>query len=493
MKSGIRAAFLSLLLVLAACSGDPTGGGPMDTLSCQADEDCPSGSCVAGQCVAFTPSDVGTAADESAPDAGGADLPGPTDLPGQDDASTGNDTVPPPDTTPTDVVVDLGSPDILVDPLQYTFTYLPGVSNPQTKNVSIYNQGKTALVITKLEWKELSSPEFKFMALPPLPKKLNPYDQATVTVVFQEKSPHGPAVMRIHSNDPDTPVAEVQFNSQSKAGDQPCISITPSYLNFGQVVRGETKSLPFQIVNCSSSFPLTVTAIKRSKFFGMELTKEFQIEPNPTFPIAIPANQAYPLNVTYTPGLAGMDSGYFSIVSTDPATPEAKLDVVGIGVPPPLEEIGLHIELEWDTDNCDVDLHFLKPGADLFDCDNDCFYANPNPDWDTKNDFLDDPFLDYDDVDGYGPENTNISEPKPGTYKVVMHYYNDSYEGTSGGPTNATVRVYSYGQLLQTFGPTLLKNTDKTWDVCTVDWPSAVIKPLGQVYDHGETNMCLPW
>jgi len=487
MKSIAALALFLAALTAAACSGDPTDKAPLDTLSCQVDEDCPSGSCVAGQCVSFTPSDVKFESDQSGPDADGPDAPGLPDSDTPPDVPGGDDVTPQPD------LVDTGSPDILVDPLQHTFTYLPGVSNPETKNVSIYNQGKAALVITKIEWKELSSPEFKFMALPPLPKKLNPYDQATVTVVFQEKSPHGPAVMRIHSNDPDTPVAEIQFNSQSKAGDQPCISITPSYLNFGQVVRGETKTLPFQIVNCSSSFPLTVTAIKRSKFFGMELTKEFQIEPTPNFPIAIPANAGYPLNVSYTPGLAGMDSGYFSIVSTDPTTPEAKLDVVGIGVPPPLEEIGLHIELEWDTDNCDVDLHFLKPGADLFDCDNDCFYANPNPDWDTKNDFLDDPFLDYDDVDGYGPENTNISEPKPGTYKIVMHYYNDSYEGTSGGPTEATVRVYSYGQLLQTFGPTLLQNTDKTWDVCTVDWPSANIKPLGQVYDHAETNMCLPW
>ncbi|MBM4354480.1 MAG: choice-of-anchor D domain-containing protein [Deltaproteobacteria bacterium] len=492
MKSASVSSLLLATLFAMACSDDPTGPqGPLDTLSCQGDEDCPSGSCVGGQCVSFTPSDVKEEADALQTDA-----PAPTDQgdqgPGTPDVPPAEDAVLPEEVKPQDVYVDTSVPDILVDPLKYTFSYLPGVQNPETKNVSIYNQGKGALVITKIEWAELSSPDFKFMALPPMPKKLNQYDQATVTVVFQDNK-HGPAVMRIHSNDPDTPVAEVQFNSQSKAEDQPCISITPSYLNFGQVVRGETKTLPFQIVNCSSTFPLTVTNIKRSKFFGMELTKEFQIEPSPNFPIAIPANSVYPLNVSYTPGLAGLDSGYFLIVSTDPTTPEAKLDVVGIGVPPPLEEIGLHIELEWDTDDCDVDLHFLKPGADLFDCDNDCFYANPNPDWDTKGDFLDDPFLDYDDVDGYGPENTNISEPKPGTYKVVMHYYKDNYEGYGGGSTNATVRIYSYGQLLQTFGPTLLKNTNKTWDVCTVDWPSATVKPLGQVYDHGETNVCLPW
>jgi len=479
-----------LLLLLAGCSSDAGSASGDVTPGCTTDDECPSGYCDDGTCVSILSGDA-TLEDviSGTKDSGGTADTGREPEP---DLGTAEDL---PTSPPEDNVEEppTGEPEISVDPLQHTFTYMPGVDNPQTKTVTIFNEGELSLNITKIEWKEYSSPEFTFMALPPLPKKLNPYEQTAVTVVFKEKSPHGPAYLLVHSDDPDEPVVETQFNSQSKTGDEPCIQILPGKLNFGQVVRGDKKSMEFQIVNCSSNLPLTITKVDRSKFFGMPLTDEFQIEPMPALPLTIAGNQASVQHVTYAPGLAGVDNGHFAFTSNDPALPTAKLDVYGVGVPPPLEEIGLHIELEWDQNSCDVDLHLLKPNATLFDCDDDCYYANMNPDWGTQGDTIDDPFLDYDDVDGYGPENTNLSEPQPGTYKVAMHYYNDSYEGWGGGSTKAIVRVYSYGQLLQEFGPKTLEYTDKTWDVCLVDWPGANITPLDNIYMAPDQPMCLPW
>jgi len=482
----------ALLFVAWSCSGDPTQNGQADATGCTDDEDCQNGTCVGGQCVTFwqdgdlvadngpeIPADRTTQPEDSrsTPD----DADSPEDLPEQ-----------PEDATQPDQTVE-GIPNIVVDPLQHTFTFMPGVVNPETKAVTILNDGKKSLVIEKMEWKEGSSPEFTFMALPPLPKKLNPYGQTSVTVVFKEKAPHVPGTLQIHSTDPDEPVVEVVFKSQSKTGDQPCIQISPASLNFGQVVRGTSKALPFDVVNCSEKLPVTVTDIKRSKFFGMPLTDEYQIEPAPQPPIPLAGNQAISFDMVYTPGLAGIDSGYFTFVNTDPATPEAKLDVYGVGIPPPLEDIGLHIELEWDQDDCDVDLHLVKPGGKLFDCKDDCYYANMNPDWGAPNDFIDDPFLDYDDVDGYGPENLNVSEPVPGTYKVTMHYYSDSYEGWGGSSTKATVRIYSYGNLLGEFGPKMLEYTDKTWDVCNFDWPGANVTVLDTIYMAPAQPVCFNW
>lgn len=430
------------------------------------------------------------------------DVPRPKDSTDSDGTPDTKDTTEPLDvketidTTPEDTVpVDPAAPDILVDPLAYTFTYVPGVVNPATTSVQICNQGTGTLKITGIQWADGSSPEFTFMALPPLPATVHPYDHTAVTVVFNEKAPHGPADLVITSNDSDSSEVLVHFNSQPIAEDQPCIQIQPSSLNFGQVERGDTKVLGFSIINCSSSSELQIVQVERSTFFGMPLTNEFQLVPTFPTPSMVGANQSMPWQLSYSPGLAGPDNGYFLFYNNDASQPQAKLDVSGIGVPPPLEEIGLHVELEWDTDNCDVDLHLLAPGGTFFDCDLDCHFGNPSPDWGTQGDVIDDPFLDYDDIDGYGPENTNINEPQPGTYKILLHYYNDKYEGIGGGPTYAIVRVYSYGQLLDQFGPQNLDHTNRNWDVCLVDWPSANITPLGNTYmvSSSDVGSCMPF
>jgi hypothetical protein len=488
-------------LAWLGCSGDPAGEEKEVAAACTTDEECPGGKCVAGTCVAIIGATDLTTADAGEPpadsvgpgDGGGtgndrSEPPGPDSATPPPDSATG-----PEDTGSVGPKPQDGDPDITVDPLQHMFTYMPGVVNPQTKAVTIFNEGTGSLMVSKIYWDEFSSAEFKFMALPPLPKKILPMQMTQLTVVFQEKAPHGPATLVIESDDPDEPVVSVAFSGQSKTGDEPCIKIEPSGLNFGQVVRGQSKTLPFQVVNCSTKLGLTVNKIERSKFFGMPLTSEFQIDPMPALPLVLAGNEVSQLQVTYTPMLAGLDSGHFIFHNSDPAVPQAKLEVKGVGVPPPLEDIGLHIELEWDTDNCDVDLHLVKPGGTLFDCQDDCYYADMNPDWGVAGSFLDDPFLDYDDVDGYGPENTNLSEPSPGTYLITMHYYNDSYEGFGGGPTNATVRVYSYGVLLQEFGPKSLEYTDKTWDVCKVDWPGANITVIDKIYMAPTQPVCFNW
>lgn len=486
MKNALTIVATLVFALGAGCSSSGTDT-PEDVVNaqCNADEQCPGGYCEDGSCVTLVSN-----ADILTPDGGTKDL-GETDIvePAEDSSEEPGDVTEEPadvDTPPA------GEPNIVVDPLSHTFTYLPGVDNPQTKTVTIANDGTLSLVIEKIEWVANSSPEFTLMAMPPLPKKLNPYQTTALTVIFKEKSPHGPATLRITSNDPDQGVVDINFYSQSKTGDEPCVQVLPGSLNFGQVVRGDVKSLTFDVVNCSSNLPVTVTKIERSQFFGMPLTDEFQIDPMPALPLTLPGNQKETLTMTYAPGLAGVDNGYFTFKVSDPALQSPKLDVYGVGVPPPLEEIGLHIEMEWDVDNSDVDMHLVKPGGQLFDCDDDCYYANMSPDWGNPGDTMDDPFLDYDDVDGYGPENTNISEPQPGTYKLFMHYYNDAYEGWSGGQTNVTVRIFSYGTLLGTFTEKLHQTND-VWDVANIDWPGANITVLGNLYDAPDQPMCLPW
>ncbi len=486
---------MSLFFSMAGCGADDKGNQEDNHPECVADWQCQGGRCIAGQCEEFRFAD--SESDGSVPTGDVKDNPdGSADEDLEEPADTTSDANPPPDVSPQpDVVKPSGGPDILVDPTAHMFTFIPGVVNPASMPVLIYNQGQTTLKIDKIYWEEGSSPEFSFMALPPLPSYVEPFKNTAVTVIFKESSPHGPATLVIESNDADTPVAKVQFTSQAKTAEMPCIQLQPSSLNFGQVVRGDSKPLPFKIINCSGSTVLNITSVVRSSFFGMPLTAEFQMNPQFPTPSVLGANQALDWEMVYSPGLAGVDSGYFTFKSNDPQQPEAKLNVNGVGVPPPLEEIGLHIEMEWDVDNSDVDLHLIAPGGEFFDCDTDCHFGNPSPDWGTPNVTLDDPFLDYDDVDGFGPENINLSEPTPGTYKVLLHYYNDSYDSWTGGATDCIVRIYSYNNLVAEYGPVKLDQTNRNWDVCLVEWPSLQMTTLGNTYmvSSSDINACLPF
>jgi hypothetical protein len=120
---------------------------------------------------------------------------------------------------------------------------------------------------------------------------------------------------------------------------------------------------------------------------------------------------------------------------------------------------GLRIEMNWDTDGTDMDTHLLRPlpeGTSWFD-DNDCYYGNCN---ESGGDILewgapgrdDNPRLDLDDVDGFGPENINVDDPQPGTYRVGIH----AFRGTG----TVTVRIYCGGSTTaprETFGPTTIR------------------------------------
>lgn len=114
---------------------------------------------------------------------------------------------------------------------------------------------------------------------------------------------------------------------------------------------------------------------------------------------------------------------------------------------------GLRVEMFWDTDGTDMDLHLLNPTATRWFSSDDCYYANclggrlswggPGPE--------DDPSLDLDNTSGRGPENINIDEPFPGTYRVGVHAFR--------GNGRVSVRIYCGGSTTEprvTFGPTAL-------------------------------------
>ncbi len=149
----------------------------------------------------------------------------------------------------------------------------------------------------------------------------------------------------------------------------------------------------------------------------------------------------------------------------------------------------IHIELSWNTNYTDLDLH-LSEGTDvpLFQMPGDCNYCNPNPNWGDGGSDQDDPTLQLDDIQGYGPENIVIPDPADGEYLVRVHYFEDN----GGGPTTATVRIY-LDQVLQGTWTQQLERND-VWTLGYVRWRNggkdAVVVELDEPVEPATERSC---
>lgn len=104
---------------------------------------------------------------------------------------------------------------------------------------------------------------------------------------------------------------------------------------------------------------------------------------------------------------------------------------------------GLRVEMFWNTGgSTDMDIHLGREEAMRWFSNDDCYYANCDAsDGEVLNWYSpgteDNPSLDLDDTNGFGPENINIEEPEPGVYTIGVH----AFSGRGG----VTVRVYCGG------------------------------------------------
>ncbi len=150
----------------------------------------------------------------------------------------------------------------------------------------------------------------------------------------------------------------------------------------------------------------------------------------------------------------------------------------------------VHIQLVWDTPNdpfqqdssgSDVDIHLLHPSGRWNEVPWDCFWQNMEPDWGVQRNGItgrdDDPSLDIDDVDGWGPENINYDNPENGrVFEVGVHYFSDHGYGASF----ATVRLYVGGALVLEQRRQRMRDQE-FWRVASISWPTGQITPINAV------------
>ncbi len=142
----------------------------------------------------------------------------------------------------------------------------------------------------------------------------------------------------------------------------------------------------------------------------------------------------------------------------------------------------IHVELVWDSDEADMDLHLAQAGYSLFEAGGDVSWCNESPEW-GESGAADNPTLEQ-DSEAYGPENIVIPEPANGNYDVRVHYYKDN----GSNRTDATVRIWLNGSLRSEY--TREMNHNDVWDVGYIRWPDAVFVPDDAELYKAETREC---
>jgi hypothetical protein len=152
------------------------------------------------------------------------------------------------------------------------------------------------------------------------------------------------------------------------------------------------------------------------------------------------------------------------------------------------------IELFWANPD-DMDLHLVRPqgqwsagGAAIYPntgSEDDCHFANSNPDWSVAGYSNDNPALDLDDINGLGPENINIVDPATspydGWYQVFVHDYPNTQTYT---PANdVTVQIYLNGTMMNSYN-FQMSGEDTNYYVAKIHWPS------GQIVDCNGLGGC---
>jgi hypothetical protein len=183
---------------------------------------------------------------------------------------------------------------------------------------------------------------------------------------------------------------------------------------FGQVPRGSSAT---KSVHCSVSggkYTLGRIGLTPSSSTMFEI-------PNP--PSGLTGADTLDFDVAFhARGLAETVAGTVEIVSA--AGSVLHIGLSGEVTPPPPGMTDLSVTLTWNTPGTDFDIHLVRSGASPFDSRSDCYYADKNPDWGVPDDPSDDPFLDRDATDGYGPEQINLSSAFEQQYDLYVHWYN---------------------------------------------------------------------
>jgi hypothetical protein len=141
----------------------------------------------------------------------------------------------------------------------------------------------------------------------------------------------------------------------------------------------------------------------------------------------------------------------------------------------------LEFRLSWDSEDTDLDLHLLREDGDYWSAD-DCFFANPAPDWGLAGQPSDDPVLFGDVDDGSAPETVVLLEPAETSYRLLVHYY--SGHGNDRPSYDARLLVRALDQDMTTLGPVSFDTPGQVWIAGTLDLGLGLVHADGTMTTH---------
>lgn len=330
------------------------------------------------------------------------------------------------------------------------------------------NFGLAGLEVAGAAFDGGSSPDIQFVGSAPGSFNLMPIgsDGATDSQVIQVQycpnvATAATATLIISSNDPQNPQLAVTLRGESLTNDAPTCTCNPSTL---EVAPLDTITLSGAGCTDPDGQPLQFTWTVEQRPPGSTAQIQNANSRDATFFVDLATTPQTPY--------------VFRVTATDTWGQSGSCEYTAFATP----RDALHVQLVWDKDQTDVDLHVLNPigaasptsSSGWFSLTNDCYYLNRSPDWGVAGNTQDNPRLDIDDVNGFGPENINISRPQSGTYLIGVHYFCDDELGAS----NATVRIYCNGVQAFESSPRSLPASGFFWDVASVQWPGCTITPL---------------
>jgi hypothetical protein len=216
----------------------------------------------------------------------------------------------------------VGIPNIAVFPDTLDFgQQLLGTSD--TLQTTVSNIGDVPLFITGFGINGIGSSSYRLLDNSLF--FLQPGESKSISVIFE---PVGtgpkPAELTIFSNDPDQPATIVSLRGISVTPD---ITVTPTAVNFGNVVLGDTLFSEVIITNFGTA-DLVVDAITLS---GNDASN-FSITPN--LPIILTRFESDTVAVAFTPVSDGLKSAQLNIFSNDPDENPVTVSLSGTGISP---------------------------------------------------------------------------------------------------------------------------------------------------------------
>jgi hypothetical protein len=349
------------------------------------------------------------------------------------------------------------TPDISLSTTVVDFGTVP-VGDDDIQWFTVTNLGDDTLVIT--ETAQTDSGAFVIVG-DPMGMTLGPDESTEVIVQYEptwDKGDHGS--FTIASNDPDEPEVSVVLLGNGGGDFEYPVA----------VIEGPTSAEPLDTVELSGLpsydpggyLPLTYEWSVLSQPGGTSVT--------PTDPAGASTGLWLPQAGTWVVELTVTNT-----LGVRSAPAKHTIDVT------PGDD--LWIELTWDTNNTDLDLHLAQEGVPLFGGDGDCNYCNQNPDWGGSGS-EDDPDLALDNIVGYGPEDIRLETPADGEYPIRVHYYADD----GGGTTTATVNIWVAGVLADSRSATLVRNN--VWEVGYVRFPDQVFVPDDTIVEDAPARDC---